>query len=81
MPIVVDTPLGRLDEKHRLGVLRHLATLPNQVILLSATDEVSGRYYAAIESRVAKKYLVNFDEIDARTGVSTAKEGYWEYHI
>lgn len=77
VPIVVDTPLGRLDERHRLGVLRHLAQLPNQVILLSATDEVTGQYYEEIKGRVAKQYLVSFEELDNRIGVSTAKEGYW----
>lgn len=34
-PMVVDTPLGRLDVEHRKGVLNHLVQREHQVILLS----------------------------------------------
>ena len=41
-PMVVDTPLGRLDIEHRKGVLNHLARREHQVILLSTDTEVVG---------------------------------------
>ena len=36
-PLLMDTPFGHLDNRHRRGLLDALPTLPNQVILL-ATD-------------------------------------------
>ena len=36
-PLLMDTPFGHLDNRHRRGLLEALPTLPNQVILL-ATD-------------------------------------------
>lgn len=41
-PLVIDTPLGRLDEEHRIGVLRFLAERTGQVILISTDTEVVG---------------------------------------
>lgn len=39
-PIIVDTPLGRLDERHRIALMQQFASLPGQVILLSTDTEV-----------------------------------------
>ena len=36
-PLLMDTPFGHLDNRHRRGLLDALPTLPNQIILL-ATD-------------------------------------------
>ena len=55
-PLVIDTPLGRLDEEHRLNVLRHLADREGQVILISTNTEVVGPYLEAIRPRIAKAY-------------------------
>jgi DNA sulfur modification protein DndD len=55
-PLVIDTPLGRLDEEHRLNVLRHLADREGQVILISTNTEVVGPYLEAIRPKIAKAY-------------------------
>src|SRR5690606_211498 len=47
-PLVVDTPLGRLDENHRLNVLKHITGRKGQVILISTDTEVVGQFLAAI---------------------------------
>ncbi len=47
-PMVVDTPLGRLDIEHRKGVLNHLVQREHQVILLSTNTEVVGEYLREI---------------------------------
>jgi DNA sulfur modification protein DndD len=39
-PIVMDTPMGRLDLDHRTNVLKHLTTMSNQVILLVHDGEL-----------------------------------------
>src|SRR6056297_248719 len=62
-PMVVDTPLGRLDIEHRKGVLNHLVQREHQVILLSTNTEVVGEYLREISPHVQKKYLVNFERV------------------
>jgi DNA sulfur modification protein DndD len=43
-PIILDTPLARLDPDHRERVLRYFAGLDRQIIFLSQPAELSGRY-------------------------------------
>lgn len=76
-PMVVDTPLGRLDIEHRKGVLNHLLQREHQVILLSTDTEVVGEYLREIASHVQKKYLLDFEQV-GDTGRSTVRQGYFE---
>lgn len=76
-PMVVDTPLGRLDIAHRKGVLNHLIKREHQVILLSTNTEVVGEYLREIAPHVLKKYLINFERV-GEIGQSTVKVGYFE---
>ncbi len=76
-PMVVDTPLGRLDIEHRKGVLNHLVQREHQVILLSTNTEVVGEYLREIEPHVQKKYLVHFERV-GDIGQSTVRPGYFE---
>lgn len=76
-PMVVDTPLGRLDIEHRKGVLNHLVRREHQVILLSTNTEVVGEYLREIEPHVQKKYLINFERV-GDIGQSTARVGYFD---
>ena len=76
-PLIIDTPLGRLDIEHRLNVLRFMASRPGQVILISTDTEVVGKYLESIKNRVAKKYIIkNRNQNDV--AVSWAEEGYFE---
>ncbi|WP_081060318.1 DNA sulfur modification protein DndD [Burkholderia territorii] len=76
-PIIVDTPLGRLDVKHRMGVLKHFLSRSGQVILLSTDTEVVGQYYDAIRTRVSKAYRVDHID-DGEIGISKPTVGYFE---
>lgn len=76
-PMVVDTPLGRLDIEHRKGVLRHLVKREHQVILLSTNTEVVGEYLREIAPHVQKKYLIHFERV-GEIGQSIARLGYFE---
>ena len=81
IPLVVDTPLARLDKRHRMNVLAHLAQHSGQVIFLSATDEVTGPYYQAIANRVGSSYHLEYEELDAGVGLTSIKHGYWENRL
>jgi DNA sulfur modification protein DndD len=76
-PMVVDTPLGRLDVEHRKGVLNHLVKREHQVILLSTNTEVVGEYLKEIEPHVQRKFLIHFERV-GDIGQSTVSRGYFE---
>jgi DNA sulfur modification protein DndD len=75
-PVIVDTPLARLDKEHRLGVLRHFTEQSRQVILLSTDTEVVGEYLDAVRDRVANSYLLKHEH-DGDIGRSWPVEGYF----
>lgn len=78
IPIVMDTPLARLDTEHRLSVLKYFSTSSSeQIILLSQPDEVNNTYYKAIADRVCKTYHISFEEIEDGVGVAEVHDGYF----
>jgi DNA sulfur modification protein DndD len=76
-PFVVDTPLARLDEEHRLAMLRHFTDRPGQVILLSTDTEVVGPYLDAIRGRVLAAYRLKV-QVDDGVTVTSVENGYFE---
>lgn len=59
VPLVMDTPFGRLDPKHRANVLRYLPRMAEQVILLVHEGELSPeRDLAHINEFVAARYEI-----------------------
>jgi DNA sulfur modification protein DndD len=71
-PIVIDTPLARLDKDHRLNVLRHFTDRAGeQIILLSQNEEVVGDKLDSIRT---KTYLVETEQLSMDVGRSSAYE-------
>jgi DNA sulfur modification protein DndD len=77
MPVVMDTPLGRLDSEHRNRILRYFSAGKNQTILLAQPDEIHGRYLAQIEPRVAVSYHLDHEVGIDGPGESVVNEGYF----
>lgn len=77
LPVVVDTPLGRLDSKHRDKLIKHyFPEAGEQVILLSTDTEVDADFYSILQPEVSHAFEINFDET---TRCSSVTEGYfWE---
>ena len=75
-PMVIDTPLGRLDEEHRKNILSHMADRDCQIILLSTDTEVVGDYLAEIAPNVCSKYQIIQEPYGDRFG-SKAVPGYF----
>ena len=74
-PMVVDTPLGRLDSKHRMNILNFWTSEKNrQIILLSQDEEIDNDFYRQIKESVSKTYLLEYMEVGDGIGRSTAKE-------
>lgn len=74
-PMVVDTPLGRLDSKHRANILKFwTGDKSRQIILLSQDEEIDFHFYKSIEGSVGKTYLLEHIEVGDSIGRTTAIE-------
>lgn len=74
-PLVVDTPLGRLDSTHRANILKYwVSDKKRQVILLSQDKEIDRDTYVAMEPNVGMTYLLQHAEIGSGVGRTTAIE-------
>jgi DNA sulfur modification protein DndD len=59
-PVVMDTPFGRLDPKHRSNILRYLPKHASQLILLVHEGEINRKEdLAEIAHRVGAEYEIN----------------------
>ena len=75
LPMVIDTPLARLDSKHRHHlVTRYFPHVSHQVIILSTDTEIDQAYFHELSPSISHAYHLQFNEADARTAV---EEGYF----
>jgi DNA sulfur modification protein DndD len=75
IPVVIDTPLGRLDGAHRQNlVTRYFPDASHQVILLSTDEEVDAKFSSALDQSVAHRYLLDYDP---STRSSAFSNGYF----
>ncbi len=71
-PVVVDTPLARLDQQHRSALIkRFFATVSHQVVVLSTDQEVDGLAYEALKPFTNAEYSLEFDDATGRTSIHT----------
>ena len=79
IPVIIDTPLARLDAEHRSRLLtRYFPNASHQVILLSTDSEVADAELEVLSPSIAKALHLSFDPA---LGRSTIEEGYlsaWE---
>lgn len=76
-PVVMDTPLGRLDQEHRENILAYCAARLSQTLLLSHAEEVGGRYLDQIGDRIAAWYLIEHRPGVDGPGESVLVDGYF----
>ncbi|TOM78993.1 DNA sulfur modification protein DndD [Vibrio parahaemolyticus] len=75
LPIIIDTPLGRLDSHHRDKLVEnYFPTASHQVVILSTDTEIDRNYTSLIQDDIARTYEICFD---GATKSSTLKEGYF----
>lgn len=77
LPIIIDTPLSRLDSTHRDNIVNNY--FPNageQVIILSTDTEIDTSYYRSLKPRLSGAGSLEFDQ---RQELTTFRQGYfWE---
>lgn len=70
MPVIIDTPLGRLDSQHRANFVKgYLPYASNQVIVLSTDAEISEEYLEQIKDYIGKSYTLTYDSTTRTTSV------------
>ncbi|MFE5627837.1 DNA sulfur modification protein DndD [Streptomyces sp. NPDC056543] len=75
LPSVIDTPLGRLDSRHREHLVdRYFPHASEQVLLLSTDEEIDEYLLGRLKRSVAHTYTLVHDDTDFTTNVV---EGYW----
>lgn len=75
LPIIIDTPLGRLDSKHRTNLIQnYFPTASHQVLILSTDTEIDEEFYRELSPAVSHAFSVDYDSTH---GSSTYNEGYF----
>lgn len=77
LPVVIDTPLGRLDSQHRNHLMEHYYRhLSDQVIILSTDTEITKEYIELMTQCSSKQYLLDYDESKKYTII---RDGYFKF--
>ncbi len=74
-PLIIDTPLARLDSNHRASLINnYFPYASEQVIILSTDQEIGVSDYALLKPNIGKEYILQYHE---NTMSSTVEEGYF----
>ena len=74
-PIVIDTPLSRLDNAHRETVIKnYFPNASHQVLVFSTDTEINDALLKKIKPKVSYEYLIEYDN---ETNSSNFKKGYF----
>jgi DNA sulfur modification protein DndD len=75
LPIIIDTPLSRLDSVHRDNIVNHyFPNAADQVIILSTDTEVDSNYFKNLEPHLTGAARLEFSRINE---ITTVTEGYF----
>jgi DNA sulfur modification protein DndD len=75
LPAIIDTPMARLDGKHRDKLVeRYFPHASHQVIVLSTDTEIERRYFHDLQRHIARAYHLNYDD---QRKLTVAEEGYF----
>jgi DNA sulfur modification protein DndD len=79
LPIIIDTPLGRLDSKHRAKLVdSYFPFASHQVLVLSTDTEVDQAFYDGMRPHISHAFHLQFDE---REGFTSVTQGYFWNHL
>ena len=76
LPVIVDTPLSRLDREHRKAIVStYYPNASEQIIILSTDTEITPDYYEILKPYIDCEYLLEYNEEERATHV---KPGYFQ---
>ena len=77
LPIIIDTPLGRLDSDHRRNLVNnYFPKASHQVILLSTDTEVDQQLYKDLSPNISHCYNLKFNQKTQST--KPCEEYFWK---
>ncbi|AYA76014.1 DNA sulfur modification protein DndD [Bacillus sp. Y1] len=77
LPMVIDTPLGRLDSYHRNHLINnYYKDLSDQVIILSTDTEITEEYIDIMSKHSYKQYMLDYNEEKKYTVI---RDGYFDF--
>lgn len=70
LPIIIDTPLSRLDSAHRTALITtYFPSAGEQTIILSTDSEIDYEYYKLMKDNVGDEFTLNYDESSKSTSI------------
>ncbi len=75
LPVIIDTPLSRLDSAHRLSLMTsYFPNASDQTIILSTDSEINRHDYEAMKDSVGDAFTLIYDD---ERKCSVIKKGYF----
>ena len=75
LPVIIDTPLGRLDSHHRGNLVNdYFPRASHQVILLSTDTEVDQSFYQQLYPHLSHAFEIQYDDGER---AASLREGYF----
>lgn len=75
LPVIIDTPLSRLDSEHRIALIRrYFPMASDQTIILSTDSEIDAKYYEIMKEFVGDEFTLRYDDTVKTT---TIEKGYF----
>lgn len=70
LPVIIDTPLSRLDSIHRLSLIKtYFPNASDQTIILSTDEEIDRNYYEIMKDDVGDEYTLIYDDASKATTI------------
>lgn len=75
LPVIIDTPLSRLDSAHRTALITtYFPQASEQTIILSTDTEIDETYYRMMKPNIGDEFCLEYDETTKSTSI---REGYF----
>lgn len=70
LPLIIDSPLGRLDsDHHKKLVNNYFPFASHQVILFATDEEIDTDSYKVLSEKISRSYLIDFDEAEEESHI------------
>ena len=75
LPVIIDTPLSRLDSNHRRTIIKkYFPHASQQTIILSTDSEVNKNYYQMMKADIGDEYTLIYNEETKSTSIQKGYE-------
>lgn len=75
IPVIVDTPLARLDGEHRMNLVKDFySCVSPQTVILSTDEEIRGSVKDELQKYVSRVYSLRFDDAEQVTKIEVKND-------